>query len=331
MHSKILAFTLFAFLFASCEKAQELFRDAADKDDGSQRFPEPGGEVRDDLSALVQRTDDGVTFRRDLDYPTDINGSIRIESKLKDMRTVIITALGREDETINEKTSTEIDFSKSSGKFSLTTKRLGRPLVEQKKEDGTSIKIKPHEKENQTLKFIVQSDQWAIRKNNQETDLALYMWADSLVPAMQEILTHCGAYPRNTWFSSSRTWKPGDELTLTGHSVKLLNPFKATGRVTLRYGGEKAIDGHPCGVFTVRGEISVKEQIDFEGQKHDAEIAISKGKIWASLLHPILLREEYDTVQSISSGQHGGTQIHRQGNIHLTIQREWKPTSKKKE
>lgn len=332
MNLNPLATILIATTLVSCERAQKFLGDAADQAleaDGKQKaFPKPGGDIQPDLAKLIERSDDGVTFRRDLDFPTQIDGAILIKTKLKNVRTVITSAIGREDETINEQTATEIEFSKSSGQFSLTTKRLGRPLIEQKEESDTPIKIKPKQKEDKTLQFITQSNQWTVRQNAKDSDLGLYMWADSLAPELQEILIHCGAYPRTQWFSSSRSWKKGDTLTLTGNSVKLINPFHATGRINLKFIGEEAIGGHPCGLFSVEGEISVKDQIDFEGQKHHAEITISEGKIWASLIHPILLREEYDTIQSINGGQNGGSQTRSQGNIHLAIQRDWQPQEK---
>jgi hypothetical protein len=116
---------------------------------------------------------------------------------------------------------------------------------------------------------------------------------------------------------------------LTGNTLKILDPYDVSGRVTLRYEGEEAVGGHPCGVFSISGDMRVDNQLQVDGSHHDAEISITSGKIWASLLHPILLREEYDTVQTLvrREGKRGGPETKLQGGIHVKKCRNWSPSA----
>jgi hypothetical protein len=111
---------------------------------------------------------------------------------------------------------------------------------------------------------------------------------------------------------------------LTGGAIKLLEPYEVSGRVVLVFDGEEPVGGHPCGVFTLDGAYAVKDRTGFHGRREDAEITIGKGKVWASLVYPVLLREEYETVQTITCDQ-GGTESESQGAMVVTRSRLWKP------
>lgn len=127
------------------------------------------------------------------------------------------------------------------------------------------------------------------------------VWGDALTSTIPQLMVETGAHPRVQWFSSSRYWRPGERVVLTASSIKMLHPYDVSGRVVLVFDGEEAVDGHPCGVFTVDGDLGIKSKVELEGSGTEAEVSIKSGKIWASLLYPVILREEYDTVQTVDA------------------------------
>jgi hypothetical protein len=98
---------------------------------------------------------------------------------------------------------------------------------------------------------------------------------------------------------------------------------KANGTLKLTFEAQDAIDGHPCAVFAIQGDYTRQQIPDLDGHFSDEEITIQSGKIWLSLLHPLVLREELDTIQSIKSGT---PVTHAQGSVKLSITRSWKTT-----
>jgi hypothetical protein len=92
----------------------------------------------------------------------------------------------------------------------------------------------------------------------------------------------------------------------------------------LIYEKEEAIDGHPCGVFSVTGDLQIESVVNAIGEQQEAKMAITGGKIWASLMYPLILREELQTVQTIETHEGGFTrQIH--GPIRIVRARTWTP------
>lgn len=313
---------LVACAMTACDQAKDLLDTAS----GDGELPKPGGEVEERLAGMVRRTGTGVTFRRDLTFPTRLSGRLSVELDHDDVRVVEESALGNETRTLDHKTVSEIRFGKAAGEFSLKLEKLRRRLLET--DDG--LQSKPgarRDMEGLSLEFLLGGDGWRPRNIGETDDLATRIWADNLTEHVPSLLVETGAYPRTQWFSSSREWRDGDRLVLTGSTVKVLNPFDVSGRLELVFQGEEAVGGHPCGVFRVSGDMNVRSAIGFDGETRDTDISISEGTIWASLLYPVLLREEYDTVQTITRGGDGGPTIRTRGRIRVTKQRSWVPGS----
>ncbi len=117
-------------------------------------------------------------------------------------------------------------------------------------------------------------------------------------------------------------------MVLTGNAIKMLHPYDVSGRVVLVFEGEEAVDGHPCGVFSVDGDLGIQGKVELQGSRAESEVSIKSGKIWASLLYPIILREEYDTVQTITrwpTSNRKGPATKLQGRIEVTKVRAWIP------
>jgi hypothetical protein len=65
--------------------------------------------------------------------------------------------------------------------------------------------------------------------------------------------------------------------------------------------------------------------VSMSGESSDSEITINSGKVWCSLIYPLILREEYQTVQTMNRGSGKGPKMRVQGAIDTVIARQWKP------
>lgn len=316
---------------AGCDKASKLFGDKLSGALGDGEIPSPGGEVTGDFSALVKRSDDGVYFRRDLPFPPEIEGTVRTVVDCKQVRVLSTSAIGPpSSEVVNGRFETRVNYLKRSGEFLMTLDKADRAVVdpEKEKEEGTPLPsvapTRESSREGKCLHYLLGQSGWYHRAPKDGHDFDLVVWSDSIGTRLPDLMVEAGAHPRPQWFSSARAWRKGDRIVLTGGAIKLLEPYEVSGRVVLVFDGEQAVGGHPCGVFTLEGAYSVKDRTGFHGRRENAEVTISKGKVWASLVYPVLIREEYETVQTISSEQ-GGAKSESQGAMQVTRSRLWTP------
>lgn len=56
----------------------------------------------------------------------------------------------------------------------------------------------------------------------------------------------------------------------------------------------------------------------------DEEVTIENGKLWLSMLHPMILKEELNTIQTFKPAGDGGLVGRGQGVIKIFAEREWK-------
>ena len=285
--------------------------------------PQPGGEVDPALAEKVQRHDDGVSFRRDLDFPGHLTGRLRVSRSHDNARVIEKSELGSETSHWNHMLETEVVYGKEPGRFRITLEKAGRRILPDQ-EENAAVPAGASDLEGESLGFVLTDDGWVVDGGTAD-EFRKVNWAQSMGVAIPRLLVETGAHPRAQWFSSSRRWMPGDRVVLTGSAIRMIQAADVTGRIELVFEGEEAIGGHPCGVFSVSGDLSVRSEIDFLGKERDAEISISEGRIWASLLHPVLMREEYQTVQTITAGGSGGLSTRIQGAIEVVKSRSWEP------
>lgn len=285
--------------------------------------PQPGGEVNPSLAAEVSRDADGVSFRRDLAYPGEISGRLRISRAHDRVRVVERSEIGTEKSVWSHTLETEVVFGKRPGRFQVTLEKAGRKLLPEQEEDA-ALPASSSELEGESLEFLLTDAGWGLAKGSGR-EFRKAIWADALAGEIPYLMVETGAHPRAQWFSSSRRWKPGDRVVLTGNSIKMIYTADVTGRIELVFEGEEAVGGHPCGVFALSGDLDVRGEVDFLGKTRDVEVSIGEGRIWASLLYPVLLREEYETVQSIKAGGGGGLETQLQGAIKIVKSRSWEP------
>jgi hypothetical protein len=176
-----------------------------------------------------------------------------------------------------------------------------------------------------SLEFELGPKGWRIPESKGPVDFQRKTLGDGLLQDLPNTLADHGALPRTQWFSSSRRWIGGDKIVLEGDAINLLMPGNATGKVTLVYEAAEALEGHPCGRFAMSGDIRIKGDVALNGTIADNEMTINSGTIWCSLIHPLILREEFDTVCTSVEGKGGGPKRRVQGSIGRVVSRQWKP------
>lgn len=318
--------SILALLVCSCDKGRELLLGATAKVEGSSEF-NLGGPVDLDLETEVQRTDEGVRFRKDLPFPRELIVKIKVENTYVDVRSVRNSAMGVETNIITGRTEEEMTYTKTPGTFALRidNKRfVPKITVEGKVQDGEPTVMpdfKPME-----IKFSLSQKGWRPRNDGGPVDFKKAVWADSMKNDISVHMVEAGVHPRTQWFSS-RTWQVGDSIVLTGNALKLLDANDVSGRMSLVFQGEEAVGGHPCGVFSCSGEIAIRGYVSPEGDRFDAEITVLSGKIWASLLYPLILREVSDSVHSRGSspGSAAGQSFQMQGQVKSVQTLAWDP------
>lgn len=314
---------------SGCEKASSWLEKG-----GLGALPEsvgkPGGLVDPALDALVERSEEGVKFRRDMPFPANLKGKLSVTTKYHGVRVVSVSELGKDVEQLDHKFETEMGFEKELGSFEVSLSKAGRRVFEEEEEEEQAKLVSAPENglENRATRFVLTDNGWKTARREGTPDFKAMVWADALVPTIPQLMVETGAHPRVQWFSSSRYWRPGERVVLTGSAIKMLHPYDVSGRVVLVFEGEDVVDGHPCGVFSVDGDLAVDGKIELEGTRAESEVSIKSGKIWASLLYPVILREEYDTIQTATrwpSSARKGPSTKLQGRLEVTKARAWIP------
>lgn len=328
---------------ASCDKAKNAVTAAKEKFRGSvdpSAPAKPGGEISPDLVSQVDSAAEGVRFRRDLPFPTDLKVRATERTTLEGARVVSTSVLGAESAPVAGTYETIGVFDRKGINLSVTIEKSG--MIVEKEKEGEKEKDKDGKEkaapppgnseigetakrlQSASINFEQTAKGWRTPPSKGAVDFNRMVWAKALQPALPILLATDGVMPRTQWFSSSKRWSGGDKFELTGDSLGLLFPGKASGKIVLTYEVSEALEGHPCGRFTVTGDVSIKDQITIEGESFDQETSIRSGKIWCSLLHPVVMREELDTVQTMTKGS-GGAKIRIQGGVQVMRSRQWMP------
>ena len=124
-------------------------------------------------------------------------------------------------------------------------------------------------------------------------DFRIASRAQMIAPVFEDLLIEDGLAPRALWFGKKR-YKVGDKLTVTDDFLPMLVGGKAKGNLKVTLESFDAVNGHPCGVFSVAGDFTRKQFPDFNGSITNEEVTIESGKLWLSLLYSLILREETD-------------------------------------
>jgi hypothetical protein len=336
MKSLTIAIPLLLAGLASCDKAKQAV-DAARVKLGGVSDPgapvAPGGEVAPPFASQVDSAAEGVRFRRDLAFPGTPEVRVIDRQMFKNVRMVSKSALGSRTVSHNGIWETVGTIERGDSGVALSIEKSGEVL--EIKKEGEKPGDPGLAKEGITLagdgvagrriQFVLGPKGWQSPQTKGAVEFGNMILEQSLLPTLPDMLVSEGILPRTQWFSSTRRWIGGDKFVIEGESMALLFPGKSSGKITLVYEAAEAIEGHPCGRFAVQGDVSLKDDVSFSGESSDSEITINSGKVWCSLLYPLVLREEYQTVQTMEQGNGKGPRLRVQGAIDRVIVRQWKP------
>ena len=311
----------------SCDKAKDLAEQAthAVREKVAAHAPSPNEpETNSELSKLVDKTEEGVVFRKDLPFPAQIE---IITSRREEWsgRFFQSSAIERRVETINGTRHSTDKLVRSGNEIRHTLQKSGFTVPSPDDPEGVKETL------NDPLAAIAPGGRTNIFRKSGNTWTAdpgggfrSTVLAKDLAPVLDDLLVEYAAAPRPLWFSAKKRFKPGDEITVTGDSLPMLLSGKASGSLKLTLESFDAVHGHPCAVFSLSGSYHRKETPDFEGVFTDEDVTIQSGKLWLSIIHPIILKEDLDTIQTVGSGSLGGQKSRGQGSVKLTVERQWK-------
>lgn len=319
---------------SSCDKAKDAV-DAAREKIGGVTDPgapaDPGGQVDSGFAAQVDSAAEGVRFRRDLEFPPTLSVRLVERQIFKNARMITQSELGNETATYSGTWELVGSIDRDRNQVALAIEKFGEVLDLQGKGKEAAVQQPPAENRpslgnevaGARVGFGQVSGAWRISEGKGAVDFRNKVLGDKLLPALPGLLAIHGASPRTQWFSPTRRWIGGDKLVLEGEALALLFPGKSSGKVTLVFEESEALEGHPCGRFAVSGDVTLADHIGLDGQDRTSEITINAGKIWCSLIHPLVLREEYETLQTIVTGKGRGPRTRIQGAIEHVAARRW--------
>jgi len=328
---------------ASCDKIRSAVNEAksavgaASQPEEKSAAVAAGGQVDAGLGALVDRNEDGFRFRKDMEFPTHVHARMVSSVRYHNVRVMRRSALGTENLTMDGTTETisqwrlagdRLEVSMEKMTFTLPPEKLPKsdgqkpdPAASSQSPVGQAI---PMERMAQMKGTFVKSGRGWHAENARGGDFLRATWLQKMEPGVGSLAIAAGVLPRSMWFGKPR-WKEGAAMTLEGENLRMIEAAgKVKGKVQLLFEAEEAVGGHPCARFAVSGNYSAEDQAGEDGGKSDADVTISSGKIWFSLIHPLVLRRELDTIITVST-ESDGVPTKIQGRAVVTTASEWKP------
>lgn len=318
---------------SSCDQAEKLAKQAKSKvsekveevtervEDATKKLPESKEattERKSELDAMVDQTPEGYQFRRDLPFSPDIEVIVEAAIYMKG-RFYKSNLLGNETTSIKGTLRDIITITRHGDKVNIDRSRSpfepdDAALKAKVKEDGVKY-------EKTSAEFVRKNDKWNVRNPG---DLMEAAAAAEWKAGFNGLLAREGLAARKQWFGKGRL-KIGDSITLSGGSLELFEVRPAEGKLVLTLEAVESLEGHPCGVFSVRGTYECNGDGPSLAGSSQERISIESGKLWLSLLYPLILKEDYEAVMSASGGTKGDQMMRTQGTVHVQITRKWRP------
>lgn len=282
-----------------------------------------GGPVDADLQSLVDETPEGIRFRKDLPFPTAVRVKVTSRTDLNS-RVFSSSALGKEAQSFNGTIELEMEMTLAASRVTVVTKdtrKVVPPKAGEEKEATKEVL-----KKGGSITLERRKSGWEPVSAGTALDFSMAAAFDG--PGLEKAMEEHGLSPRRFWFGQGRV-KPGDALDLEGDLLQMLGFRKSSGKVTLTFEKSEAVHGHPCGVFAVSGNASAEISGMPGSGEGRAEVGIESGKVWLSMLYPVVMREEIDGVISIRSGKLEEKNLSRtDGRASFLIERDWKIAAK---
>ncbi|GAA5115680.1 hypothetical protein JIN84_20085 [Luteolibacter yonseiensis] len=319
---------LLALSIPSCDKARSLAGRArsAVGSGGDKNTADDSGKVDPSLEKLVDRTAEGVVFRKDLPFPTRLDVKVTRTHEVVS-RVFETSILGNTTTSLKgrQTTVTHLERAGDQVRYTLLESSFTEPVPEEQKKDKTK---KPAVRQlvapGAPLTYQRDGSKWTADGSGGFRGATL---SKQLSPVFDLLLEENSLAPRKLWLGKKRI-QIGTEIEVPKDLLPMLVTGNPEGKYTIRLDSIGAVHGHPCGVFTVHGSHKRQRVPDFEGNFTDEEVSVGSGRIWLSLLHPVILKEETDTVQDCRTGGNGSPVIRSQGTAKVSLTKDWKIPAK---
>lgn len=298
---------------------------------------ELGTEIDPELQKLVDVSVDGYLFRRDIPFPPHIKVVATEVTKLKKVRFAGKSQFGEGSMVLSTRTDNVMEYEMAgrTARFTMkesSTERLISPseklakleAIAEAKKNG---KAPPPDKDKivnrlvgKAVQFNYDGKAWKVQQSKEFSTMA---WGKELEGQVTSQLQANGLLSRARWFGKDRM-SLGSKTKLSGKSLDLVLDDGEQGELEMVFKGMEGVHGHPCGVFEVKGSLNF-EKIDAEGNTVKGEETVEGGKIWCSLLYPIVLRTDLDLIISHETRATGKLIGQQQGDVSVKRHREWKP------
>lgn len=278
---------------------------------------EPAAVADSDLEALVDHTPEGYLFRKNLPFPQRVKVKTVSESTFKG-RSFQSSILGSETGEIDGTFRDEVEIERNGAVGVVThheSRFTPRSLTEDAEPPESKV-VRP----GGTMRMEFRNGNWSPARDGKALDFSRA--ADMAGRGFDDLLLENGLNPRPFWFGKRRL-KIGDSVTLTKSHLGMLLYSETGGRLDLKLERIEAIHGHPCGVFSVTGNVMVaKPKLSSMGSGRE-DITIESGNIWMSLLYPIVLKEDVTAVVSSRAGDSKSNLQRTHGTLHARLERKW--------
>ncbi len=296
----------------------------------------PGIEIDPELKKLVDVNEKGYAFRRDLPFPADLKVSVWDIHEFKKVRYAGKSPFGEGNATLSYRTDEVTEYHKVGGALRLTLKEKVMERTLSPAEVAAKVKLEEAAKEGgapilenndrvedrmrgKVVDFKYNGQEW---KSVRSPEFATMAWGKDLETEISKTFVENGLGPRPRWFGSKRL-KAGDPMKLSGPTLNLVFDGVAGGSVDMVFTGIEGVHGHPCAVFDVSGNLQLSDVAGPTGETIKAQMTIESGKVWLSLLYPVLLRSELNTIQSAESREGGKLVMQLQGEVEIITIRDW--------
>jgi hypothetical protein len=324
MTARLIILSLAVLGISSCEKVKDIADKTSNavKKEIAAKIGEGANKVDPELEKLVDRTPEGVIFRKDLPFPKRLEVRTTQRAVLAG-RFVQSSAIGSESTVVNgtEIRVTKLERAGDQIRYTLEQSSFSKPSEENpdgEKPAGNLLdQVAPAPKP------------WVLKKadgrwiSDEQNGFRATSVVRQLAPVFDVLLEENGLSGRSLWFAKRRL-KVGDELDVSTKSLPMLVSGDAKGSAKIKLESFESVEGHPCGVFSITGDYRRSGFPNFEGNLTDEDVTIETGKIWLSLIYPLILKEDFEIIQTIHSGQRGGFDVRGQGTVKMSVTRAWK-------
>ncbi len=297
-------------------------------------------EIDPELRKLVKKEGEGYVFRRDLKAPPHLKVVATEISKYKKVRVAgksefhdgSATISLREDEvmeyemagravrvTMREKSKRRV-LSASEKLKLLKSEELTGKAPSGEPDDGPGLVEVVDRLVGKAVQFNYAGKEWKALPTKEFSTMA---WGKNIEESLSGTLMANGLLPRPRWFGT-KPMEIGATTKLANGSLILAFDDTKKGSLEMVFKGVEGVHGHPCGVFEVEGAIIPDMLENEKGQTIVSETTIEKGRIWFSLLHPIVFRMDLDTIQSIETREGSKLVGQLQGEVEYKRHLDWK-------